>query len=141
MAWGTFKVSNSSGTDNGFDPGQVPRGPLPVAPTWRLAIGAVFGGVVLLGFFAFAFLGAQSGSAKTICAAFFPLTVAFAIGTGLAGGFLGGEIGVHGRAGNAAGTGGANGQFAYAAVGGIAAVVVMLLLCSGFYQMYCSGGQ
>lgn len=104
----------------------TPTGPMPEGPTWRLAVGAFFGGIVLIGFFVFAYLSAYDG-AQVVCNALFPLTVAFSLGTALSGAFIGGEIGVQSN----------RNEYTFGAVGGIAALIVVFLLTTQASSRFC----
>ncbi|MER8543842.1 hypothetical protein NKH17_31550 [Mesorhizobium sp. M1334] len=116
-------------TDPALD--AIERGPLPAGPPWRLVVGAVFGGLVLLGFFYIA-VRAADGGPQIVCNAFYPLTAFFALGTAMAGAFIGGEIGAKGTL--------PIGQFGYAAVGGIAGLVTVFLISFFTYDSFCRGG-
>ncbi|MER8674516.1 MULTISPECIES: hypothetical protein [unclassified Mesorhizobium] len=117
-------------TDHASD--AIERGPLPAGPPWRLVVGAVFGGLVLLGFFYIA-VRAADGGPQIVCNAFYPLTAFFALGTAMAGAFIGGEIGAKGTL--------PIGQFGYAAVGGIAGLITVFLISFFTYDSFCHGGE
>ncbi len=106
-----------------------------VADPRRAYVAALFGALVIFGFFGFAFLGAQSGTPRTICAAFYPLTIAFAIGTGMAGAFLGGGMAI--RASKTTQRSG----LALTATGGFLGVFLMLLASTWSHRAYCPGPE
>jgi hypothetical protein len=87
--------------------------------------------MVLLTFVGFAIAGAARGSG-IICDAALALTVSLALGTALAGAFIGGEIGVEGRLQHSV-----LGNVTYAAVGGIGSLIVTFLLMFGAYNQAC----
>jgi hypothetical protein len=74
-----------------------PPPPGPVGPTqlWVAIVGAIFGGITLIGLFVFAFIAGREPA--FICNSFTLLAAIFAFGAALAAGFIGGAAGVNGR--------------------------------------------
>lgn len=101
----------------------IPRAKKIKAPTWISIVGAVAGILTLL-----AFLGLTFASGLIpgydVCASYLPLSAAFALGTGLAVSFIGGEAAIAGRLG----LGLQRNAVAFSAGGGIAAMLIVLVL-------------
>lgn len=93
----------------------IPIGP---APTWVHVLGAVFGGITLVGLFVLAFFASKDP--KFICNSFSLLAAVFALGAALSAGFIGGAAAITGNFGSTA----KNNALAYSAGGGVAVLIL-----------------
>ena len=97
--------------------------------SWVIYVGAVFGGITLIGLFAFAFIAGTSNQ-QFICKSFQLLAAVFSLGAALSGAFLGGGAAAQGKT---------TGPFsiAFGVGGGVAVLVIMFVVFSQFKPL-CS---
>jgi hypothetical protein len=113
----------------GYPPPPVPIGPTPV---WVMALGAVFGGITLIGLLVFAYIAGKDAS--FVCNAFTVLAAVFAFGAALAAGFIGGGAAVTGNLGATA----KNYAMLFSAGGGIAVFFIAFGLFHFFKGDVCA---
>jgi hypothetical protein len=101
------------------------------AATWVMVVGAIFGGITLLGLFAFAFV-AGTQQPQFICSSFELLAGVFAFGAALSASFLGG-----GAAAKGTSAPGGPITFAFAAGGGIAVLLIAFFAFNMFRPKSC----
>jgi hypothetical protein len=101
------------------------------APTWIIALGAVFGAITLLGLFAFAFLAGTRPD--FVCNSFTILATVFALGAALSAGFIGGAASIAGNLGASA----KNNALAFSAGGGIAVLFIAFYAFQQFQPSAC----
>jgi hypothetical protein len=112
-----------------------PLMPMQTNPPWVIIIGAVFGVIVLVGFFIFAFL-AGTGNQGFICNSFELLAALFSFGAGLSGAFMGGGAAARGQLGDK----GQRFSLVYGLGGGVAFFAITFLLFH-LFPPTCTGKQ
>jgi hypothetical protein len=111
-----------------------PPGPVGLSQMWASIVGAVFGGITLVGLFAFALIAGREP--QFICNSFTLLGSIFAFGAALAAGFMGGAAGVSGRIPFLK-----DNVVAFSAVGGIAVFFIAFLIFQSFDERVCNYGK
>lgn len=102
------------------------------ASSWVIVVGAMFGAITLIGFFILAFLAGTSDQ-QFICRSFQLLAAVFALGAALSAAFLGGGAAAHGSS-----TGPLS--FAFGVGGGVAVLVIVLVVFS-YFRPECTSKQ
>jgi hypothetical protein len=110
-----------------------PPPPGPIGPTqlWVAIVGAIFGGITLIGLFVFAYIAGREPS--FICNSFTLLASIFAFGVALAAGFIGGAAGVNGRVPFVK-----DNIIVFSAAGGIAVFFIAFLVFQSYGTSVCN---
>jgi hypothetical protein len=99
--------------------------------TWVMILGAIFGGITLIGLFVFAYLASKSPD--FVCNSILLLAAVFALGAALSAGFIGGAASATGQFGDTA----RNNSLAFSVGGGIAVLIIVFLAVQYFRPTNC----
>ena len=101
------------------------------SPIWIPIVGAVFGGVTLIGLFAYLFIAGYNPG--FVCNSFTALAAVFALGCGLSAAFIGGSAAAQGTFGKIA----EGHSFAFGAGGGVAFLLIAFFVFQQFPPNEC----